>query len=121
VADDTFPPHDQGWADPPAPPSGAPSHPLYALAGYQNYGMVVQRASTNGLAIASFVLSLLWMFWIGSILAVIFGHVALSQTKDPAHSGGRGLAMAGLVIGYAAIGFFAFFVLIGLMADASHL
>ena len=33
----------------------------------------------NGLAIASMVLGIVWVYWIGSILAVIFGHVALSQ------------------------------------------
>jgi hypothetical protein len=39
--------------------------------------------------------------WIGSILAVIFGHVALRQIKagDGAQRG-RGLAITGLVLGY---------------------
>jgi Domain of unknown function (DUF4190) len=119
VADETFRPPEQVWAAPPASPAGVPSHPIHGLAAYQNYG-IVQRATTNGLAIASFVLSLLWIFWIGSILAVIVGHIALSQTKDPARSSGRGLAIAGLVIGYVAIGFFAFFVLVGLVAGASQ-
>jgi hypothetical protein len=30
----------------------------------------------NGLAIASMVLGILWLYWIGSILALIFGLVA---------------------------------------------
>ncbi|SDU77059.1 DUF4190 domain-containing protein [Jiangella alkaliphila] len=42
------------------------------------------------------------MFWIGSILAVIFGHIALKRTEQP-NVGGRGLAVAGLVLGYIGI------------------
>lgn len=57
---------------------------------------------TNGLAIASMVLGILWIYWIGSILAVIFGHVALSQIKRT-RAGGKGMAIAGLVLGYLGI------------------
>lgn len=56
---------------------------------------------TNGLAIAPLILGLTWIFWIGSLLAVIFGHIALSQNDD---SGGRGMATAGLVLGYIGLG-----------------
>ena len=41
-----------------------------------------QRSSTNGLAIASLVVGIVWIYWIGSILAVIFGHIALRQIDD---------------------------------------
>src|SRR3954447_4241381 len=41
---------------------------------------------TNGLAIASLTAGILWLGWLGSIAAVVFGHVALSQIK---RSGGR--------------------------------
>ena len=54
-----------------------------------------QPRKTNALAIASFVLSLMC----GSILSVVLGHVALSQIRKT-NEGGRGLAIAGLVIGY---------------------
>ena len=55
---------------------------------------------TNGLAIASLVLGVVWIAWIGSLLAIVFGHVALSQIrKDPSQEG-KGLAIAGLVLGY---------------------
>ena len=50
---------------------------------------------TNGLAIASFVISLFGI----SVLAIIFGHRAKSQIKQTGQSG-SGLATAGLVIGY---------------------
>jgi hypothetical protein len=55
---------------------------------------------TNGLAIAALVLGIIWVWWVGSILAVIFGHVALSQIHH-SRQGGRGLAIAGLVLAYA--------------------
>jgi hypothetical protein len=57
--------------------------------------------TTNALAVASMVLGILWLFWIGSILAIIFGHVALVQIKKSnGTQGGRGMAIAGLVLGY---------------------
>ena len=50
---------------------------------------------------ASLVASFFWFGWLGSFLAVIFGHVALGQIN---RSGGRqqgaGLAITGLVLGY---------------------
>lgn len=58
-------------------------------------------ASTNGFAIASLVVGAVWMWWIGSILAIVFGHIALKQIACSEHGqGGRGLAIAGLVLGY---------------------
>jgi hypothetical protein len=60
---------------------------------------VRRQASTNGLAIASLVVGLCWMWWIGSVLAFVFGHVALGQISRTGQSG-RGLAIAGLVLGY---------------------
>jgi hypothetical protein len=62
--------------------------------------------STNGFAIASFVLSLLC----GSLLAVIFGHIALSQINKRG-GGGRGFAIAGLIIGYISMGIFLIMIL----------
>ena len=56
---------------------------------------------TNGLAIASLVLGIVG-FGVGSLLAVIFGHVALHQIKQRQQSG-RGLAIAGLVLGSIAV------------------
>ena len=58
-------------------------------------------AKTNGLAVASLVLGLLWICYIGSILAVVFGHVGLSQIKKSGGTQtGQGLAIAGLILGY---------------------
>jgi len=51
----------------------------------------------SGLAIASFVLSLVWLWGVGSILALIFGLVALRQIKQTGQRG-RGFAIAGVAI-----------------------
>ncbi|MDX2344685.1 MAG: DUF4190 domain-containing protein [Acidimicrobiia bacterium] len=62
-------------------------------------------AKSNGLAIASMVLGIRWLMGIGSLLAVVFGQLALNQIKlaDPPQ-GGRGMAIAGLVLGYIGLG-----------------
>ena len=52
---------------------------------------------TNGLAIASLVLGILWLFWLGSLVGLVLGLVALKQIKDR-HQGGRGIAIAGVVL-----------------------
>jgi peptidyl-prolyl cis-trans isomerase B (cyclophilin B) len=66
----------------------------------QQYGVpqfVPVSNKTNSMAISAFVVSLICC----APLGVIFGHVALSQINRSGE-GGRGLAIAGLVIGYAA-------------------
>ena len=52
-------------------------------------------ARTNGFAVASLVLSLLG----GSVLAIVFGHIAKKQIARTGEQG-EGMATAGLVIGY---------------------
>lgn len=64
----------------------------------------VQAPSTNGMAIAAMVLGILWVYWIGSILALIFGYVARDQIKRTGQSG-DGMAIAGIVLGWVGIGF----------------
>lgn len=59
---------------------------------------VQQKQGTNGMAVASFVLSLLWIWGLGSLLAVIFGAIGRKQTNESGQ-GGSGLATAGLIIG----------------------
>jgi hypothetical protein len=57
---------------------------------------------TNGMAIASLVLGILWIYWIGSILALILGHVAKRQIRRTGETGG-GMATAGIVLGWIGI------------------
>ena len=62
---------------------------------------------TNTLAVVSLVSALVGMFvvpLIGSIVAVITGHMSLGQLKTSGEQG-RGLALAGTIIGWVGIGF----------------
>jgi hypothetical protein len=62
-----------------------------------------QGVGTNGMAVASLVCSLFgWLCLIGPILGLIFGFLALGQIKQSGQ-GGRGMAIAGIVIGAVAI------------------
>jgi hypothetical protein len=100
VASDPMPPGVSGSNLAP-PPGATTTAPVYAAPGQVVY---VSPPRTNGLAIASMVLGIVWVYWIGSILAVIFGHVALSQIKKSGGAlRGRGMAIAGLVLGYVGI------------------
>ena len=78
----------QGYGPPPSspPPSSLPpgSPPTYGQQYGQPYGAPSYAPQkTNGLAIASFVLSFFFFVCgIGSILAVIFGHIARKQIRD---------------------------------------
>jgi hypothetical protein len=84
----SYPQPPPGWQPSPVPPPGY----YYA-----------QQGRTSGLAVASMVLGIVWVYWIGSILAVIFGHIAISQTNRDPNLRGRGMAVAGLVLGYVGI------------------
>src|SRR4051794_32282227 len=53
--------------------------------------VVTTRPGPDGFAIASLVLGILWLYWLGSVLALVFGYVALSRIKRrPTEVGGRG-------------------------------
>ena len=70
---------------------------------------------TNGLAIASLVLGILWLFWLGSLASLILGLVALKQIKSR-NEGGRGMAIAGVVLGILGL----VFLVIGIIAAATN-
>jgi uncharacterized membrane protein len=54
----------------------------------------------SGMAVASLVCGIVWGYWITSILAVIFAAVALRQIRESnGWRTGRGMAIAGLVLG----------------------
>ena len=73
-----------------APPEPAAAPPPYPQA--------------SGFAIASLVLGILWLYWIGSILALVFGYLARGEIRrDPQRVGGRGMALAGIVLGWVGV------------------
>jgi hypothetical protein len=77
-----------------------------------NYADLGQR-STNGFAIASLVLGIVWLAGVGSILAVVFGAVARRQNKRTGQHG-DGLALAGMILG--AVGIIAIVTAVALIA-----
>lgn len=86
----------------PAPAYGEPAAPAYGQSAA--YGQP-SGAKTNTLAIISLVASIagIVILWgIGSIGGVICGHISLSQIKKTGEQG-RGMAVAGLIIGYVGI------------------
>lgn len=89
-----------------APPPGLGPHPPAfgrpPIAQPQWSQPANQHGGTNGLAIAAFVLGLLWLCTIGSLLGIIFGFVGLAQIKG-SRQRGRGLAIAGIVLGVVGI------------------
>lgn len=55
--------------------------------------------TADGLAIASFILSVLWLGGVGSLIAVVFAHVS-NANASRAGRADSGLAVAGLILGY---------------------
>jgi hypothetical protein len=93
----------------PAPPSSV----------YGNYAPVTRRETTNGLAIASLVLGIIWIYGLGSILALVFGYVAKRQIdQSEGTQKGRGLATAGIILGWVEIALMAAFIVIGVIVFA---
>lgn len=89
---------------------GYPEYPGYPQAYVQPApvmpaGQVFQPLQTSGFAVASLVLSIVGLvfgccsFGVPSLLAVIFGHLGLAQTRSGRRAG-NGMAVAGLVMGY---------------------
>ena len=59
---------------------------------------------TSGKAIFSLVCGILFLFLPFSIIAVIFGYLALSEIRrNPGRFTGRGLAITGIVLGYVGV------------------
>ena len=98
-----------------AQPMTMPPAPPAAPYGWTTAGRTIPFG-TNGMAIASMVLGIVWIYWLGSLLAVIFGHIALHQLKQRERIGapqnGKGMAVAGLVLGYIGLAIFAVFVVL---------
>lgn len=109
------PPAPGGYEYPPLPASG---YGGYGDQGggygyppaYPQYG----ASSTNGLAIGALIASIAGWFTcgIGTILAIVFGVVSLNQIKRTGQ-GGRGMAIAGLVISGISLALFVVALIVG--------
>jgi hypothetical protein len=63
------------------------------------------RKTVSGMAVASMVLGILWLYWVGSALALIFGYIARKEIdREPARLEGRSFATAGIVLGWVGVG-----------------
>ena len=72
------------------------------------------------MAIAAMVCGILWLYWLGSILALVFGYVAKSQIdRSQGTQTGRGMAVAGIVLGWVGVGFLVLFVLLAIVGSVS--
>jgi uncharacterized protein DUF4190 len=115
-------PPPQGAPPPPAPPGYPPPGyppPPGEYAGYVPYPVPMQQ-KTNGFSIASLVLGIIWIYWIGSILALIFGYIAKSQIDgSQGTQGGRGMAIAGIVLGWVGVGILILFIVLGIIGAVS--
>jgi len=66
--------------------------------------LVAPLRETNGSAIVSVVLGVLWFAGIGSLLALVFGYRARREIKNSAGAQkGSGLATAGIILGWIGI------------------
>jgi hypothetical protein len=117
-----YPPQAAQGAAPPItpPPYGAPApYGAYPSAQY-GYTPYAQPRGTNGMDVASKVLGILWVYWIGSILAIIFGFIALSQIKER-NQQGRGMAIAGLILGFIGVGTLVLILLVVILGDNAQI
>ena len=83
------PPPAPGYATP--PPQAPPAQP-----GYSSQAAVPQRR-TNILAILALIFGIVF-----PIVGIILGHISLSQIKKTGEEG-RGMALAGTIIGYVLV------------------
>ncbi len=97
------PGYQQPYAVPPQQAYGYPAYPVYAP--------VAPSRSTNGMSIASLVVSLaglvlLFCYGAGGALGLvgaILGHVSRSQIRKRDEEG-KGLALAGIIVGWITVG-----------------
>ncbi|HWB71301.1 MAG TPA: DUF4190 domain-containing protein, partial [Egibacteraceae bacterium] len=97
------------WAPPPGPPAWPPGRPVYI------------QQTTNGKAVAALVLGILWIYWIGSILALVFGLLARKEiAASGGAQGGQGMATAGIVLGCVGMGTLTLFALFAFLAAVAR-
>jgi len=58
------------------------------------------------MAVASLAFGITWFWWVGSVLALVFGYLARRQIAERGESG-AGLATAGIVLGWIGVGLLA--------------
>jgi hypothetical protein len=112
-----------GQAGAPPASAGGPYSGQIPPQGYLPYtqygGPAIKR--NNGLAVASLVCACAgFLFIVPGVLGVIFGFIARSQIRQSRGTqGGDGLALAGIIVGFAWIGLFVILVIVGAASNNS--
>ena len=70
------------------------------------------------MSIAALVLGILWLYGVGSILSLIFGYISLGQIKRDPRQKGKGMAIAGVVLGW--VGIVGLIIVIAIIAFAAN-
>lgn len=116
------PAHPTHQAQPPRGPYGyAPGHVAqspYATQGqpYPSPPYAAPARSTNGVAVAAMICGIVGLLFSPAIIAflvpiiipiaaVVLGHIAMSQLKRTPGTGGKGMALTGLILGYIPLAF----------------
>ena len=78
-----------------------------------------EAGETNGFAIASLFVGIIWLFGLGSVAAIALGYLGMKQIEASAgHQSGRAIAIAGIVIGI--VGLASLGILIGFLVSSQH-
>jgi hypothetical protein len=97
-------------------PAQVPIPPVVPVQVFQ----ATQPPRTNGMAIAAMVLGILWIYGIGAILALVFGYSAKSQIDQSGGAQtGRGMAIAGIVLGWVGVGGILLIIIVAATASSS--
>jgi hypothetical protein len=65
------------------------------------------------------VLGIVWIYWLGSVLALIFGYVARNQIRRQNQSG-DGMAIAGIVLGWVGLGMLLLVIFLGVLGNLTY-
>lgn len=122
----------QAYPGAPAAPQAHPQTQAYPLAPqYPTHQYPAQYPAqpyaparpTSGLAVTSLITGIAgivfsWTFvaLLASIAAVITGHMALKQTRSNPAVAGRGMAIAGLIMGYAGLTIIALLIVVAIIS-----
>ncbi len=105
---------------PPQAPVAPPPYGSVPPPAYPFYGPAAPHARTEGLAVASLVISIASFFlcpFIGSVVAIILGYVARDRIKAAAGAlEGDSLAHAGIIIGFVVLAVHLVIAIIALIA-----
>jgi uncharacterized membrane protein len=78
-----------------------------------------EDAETSGLAIASLFLGIIWLFGLGSILAIVLGYLGMKQVRESEGTrSGWAIALAGVIVGV--VGLASLGILIGFLISSAH-